>query len=767
VTALWNKLASDGTAATTQFSISWHIGRTMPPGLIERLVTALNVLGEFQHAWRGGCVLRVQPAMKDGTRQWGSESEGGARLLCEHRKRPESGGHQIFAEIVGQNGEALWKVLHQVERIGTGLLEHDFAGIIRPADFWCPTCTGKDTPKSSWPFRGFKPVTCENCEEKLGFKYDAQEGQQERAGSTELAVDILLPLEGYNRDAARDRLILPFLRAGELEKSQRLFKLLGLADRRRLKELKAEGEEAIAAEMVAFNCKEKDQFGWCDLDWLRYFREKIAGGSSLPTGASSLDEANEGMGLGDFARHPVAIAAGLDRPMVLALRLYSSSVHININKHLRLSSSAQRRHPYPALVMFLMEAIMLLRQYNPKPAEAPSAAPPVEPMPTCAPAATTPADTTAAAAKKPQRAPGSSSSGNANRSAVTVGSSSEVEAGGGDKAASPAIANRRKSSARPSEAIVADPAAVADPEDQGEEEGDKLAEEAATEVEIPAEDLIPGDADIVFKLTLKNAVGLMAADRNGFSDPFVKIDLGKEERKSKVRYKTLNPVWNALFAYKGTKDEVFAAHEFKFTIFDYDGQGAKSDKIGSAALSLDQVAKPGTEVEIELNAADPKVPDSCGVLNVVVRWDLAGEEDEEPEFVPEPGISYCCVRELDPSDNGVFANRCGTELGFMSVTRSREVAIEKAKKTSPQSVVLKLIGHESDPALQGANISFFSMSSRDHEVIYPPGIFLQYLSEGVVQEEEQAPGGHGKPGASKAAEQAPKITLLDVALHLS
>eukprot|EP00966_Prymnesium_polylepis_P281240 6498109-Prymnesium_polylepis.1 len=59
------------------------------------------------------------------------------------------------------------------------------------------------------------------------------------------------------------------------------------------------------------------------------------------------------------------------------------------------------------------------------------------------------------------------------------------------------------------------------------------------------------------------------------------------------------------------------------------------------------------------------------------------------------------------------------------------------------------------------------MSSRDHEVIYPPGIFLQYLSEGVVQEEEQAPGGHGKPGASKAAEQAPKITLLDVALHLS
>ena len=75
-----------------------------------------------------------------------------------------------------------------------------------------------------------------------------------------------------------------------------------------------------------------------------------------------MDRGHSGMALADFEKHPLAVAAGLDRAMVLALRLYSSPVHVNVNKYLRLGCSAERPHPYPALVTNLIEAILLLRQ---------------------------------------------------------------------------------------------------------------------------------------------------------------------------------------------------------------------------------------------------------------------------------------------------------------------------------------------------------------------------------------------------------------------
>ena len=213
-------------------------------------------------------------------------------------------------------------------------------------------------PKRRFLFRGFKPSICDQCNLELPFRFDPS-STLESAPVTELP----LPLGVYARSRAEERLIAPHLRLGEpVEKHQRLFKLLGLPDRKRLKELRAEEEEGIAAEIISFGSHETDPFGWCDADWLHYFKEKHVDKENLPAAAIDLDLGHEGMSLSDFVKHPFAVLAGLDRAMVLALRLYSSSVHVTVNKYLRLGCSPERPHPYPSLVTNLVEAIMLLRK---------------------------------------------------------------------------------------------------------------------------------------------------------------------------------------------------------------------------------------------------------------------------------------------------------------------------------------------------------------------------------------------------------------------
>ena len=46
------------------------------------------------------------------------------------------------------------------------------------------------------------------------------------------------------------------------------------------------------------------------------------------------------------------------------------------------------------------------------------------------------------------------------------------------------------------------------------------------------------------RITLSHAVGLKSMDSNGFSDPYVKLSLGRHKEKSKTIKKTLNPRCN-------------------------------------------------------------------------------------------------------------------------------------------------------------------------------------------------------------------------------
>ena len=65
--------------------------------------------------------------------------------------------------------------------------------------------------------------------------------------------------------------------------------------------------------------------------------------------------------LSEFVCHKEAERAALSRAHVLALRLYSSPVSRLINSALHDGCSAERPHPYPALVITLVEALSKLR----------------------------------------------------------------------------------------------------------------------------------------------------------------------------------------------------------------------------------------------------------------------------------------------------------------------------------------------------------------------------------------------------------------------
>ncbi len=45
--------------------------------------------------------------------------------------------------------------------------------------------------------------------------------------------------------------------------------------------------------------------------------------------------------------------------------------------------------------------------------------------------------------------------------------------------------------------------------------------------------------------------GLRAADRDGTSDPFVRLTLGPAHKQSKTVPNTLSPVWEETFAFEG------------------------------------------------------------------------------------------------------------------------------------------------------------------------------------------------------------------------
>ena len=85
--------------------------------------------------------------------------------------------------------------------------------------------------------------------------------------------------------------------------------------------------------------------------------------------------------------------------------------------------------------------------------------------------------------------------------------------------------------------------------------------------------------------------GLKAADKNGKSDPFVKLSLGKKTFTSETIMKNLEPLWDSNFEFQTTQD-VLASSPLKLSVYDWDPLGtihsplSRHDSLGHASIDL-------------------------------------------------------------------------------------------------------------------------------------------------------------------------------------
>ncbi|KAL6057908.1 putative E3 ubiquitin-protein ligase RING1a isoform B [Balamuthia mandrillaris] len=99
-------------------------------------------------------------------------------------------------------------------------------------------------------------------------------------------------------------------------------------------------------------------------------------------------------------------------------------------------------------------------------------------------------------------------------------------------------------------------------------------------------------SNYILHLTVERASNLVASNRSGKSDPYLKISLGSQQVKTKVVFKDLNPEWNAsfvLYVNDPEKDRLI------LRVLDYERVGS-SKPLGSAVVELNGLVK-GEEQE--------------------------------------------------------------------------------------------------------------------------------------------------------------------------
>ncbi|ETN85837.1 C2 domain protein, partial [Necator americanus] len=99
-------------------------------------------------------------------------------------------------------------------------------------------------------------------------------------------------------------------------------------------------------------------------------------------------------------------------------------------------------------------------------------------------------------------------------------------------------------------------------------------------------------------VTILEAHGLPAMDRNGMSDPYVKICIlpeRKQKYETKIIRNSLNPVYNETFLFSLPFNEL-QSKTLMLTVYDYD-RLSKDDKMGQLSIPLESIDF-GTTTEI-------------------------------------------------------------------------------------------------------------------------------------------------------------------------
>ncbi|KAI9582544.1 hypothetical protein GQX74_009931 [Glossina fuscipes] len=137
------------------------------------------------------------------------------------------------------------------------------------------------------------------------------------------------------------------------------------------------------------------------------------------------------------------------------------------------------------------------------------------------------------------------------------------------------------------------------------------------------------------RVHLKNGTDLMAMDKNGLSDPYVKMKIGgRLLHKSRTIHRDLNPVWDEVFVV--AVEDPFEPIIVK--VFDYDW-GLQDDFMGSAQIDLTQLEL-GKAEDINLQLQDTNHPErQMGeILINLTLWPRSQEDKEMVSKMKTPHV---------------------------------------------------------------------------------------------------------------------------------
>ena len=139
------------------------------------------------------------------------------------------------------------------------------------------------------------------------------------------------------------------------------------------------------------------------------------------------------------------------------------------------------------------------------------------------------------------------------------------------------------------------------------------------------------EAEGTLYVQLISATGLVAADINGLSDPYCRLDLGGQRQRSRKLYETLDPVWhNEIFTFAGVLGQV-VNEPLKVSVWDFDLTSV-DDMLGEAEIELaDHAYCNGIRREI-ISFLEPQ-----GEVRLQVWWEPEGEEDRNKQGGPRRG----------------------------------------------------------------------------------------------------------------------------------
>jgi len=210
----------------------------------------------------------------------------------------------------------------------------------------------------------------------------------------------------------------------------------------------------------------------------------------------------------------------------------------------------------------------------------------------------------------------------------------------------------------------------------------RLEEKTAEQIKNEFDALRPGS----LTLTVVRARGLMSADSNGLSDPYMQITIGdavKEAKKTKVLKRTLNPEWNEAFTFELSR----AQRQDYMTLecFDWD-MLSKNDSLGSVDLPLDALVFNQERVEWHKLEQEGET-DHHGEVEVRYVFVPSPDEEDAPSPIPDPpplvsftpGAASLEVTVIRAKDL-IAADRGGTSDPYVRLHLANDV--KKAQKTN-------------------------------------------------------------------------------------